>query len=153
MSAAVRTPEPRGDDSLRVLVVEDRPDSVLLLTRVLERSGCVVQTTRNGTEALMVANSFAPDAALIDIGLPGLDGLHVARELRKQDRKTLLVAITGRSEPNDILNSKAAGFDHHLTKPVDCGKLTEILASHRRMIHDSEIAISHSHGHLCIPSN
>jgi len=153
MRAAVKNPESHDDDSLRVLVVEDLPDSVLLLTRMLEQSGCVVQTTRNGTEALTVANSFAPDAALIDIGLPGLDGLHVARELRKLDENTLLVAITGRSEPKDILNSKEAGFDHHLTKPLDCGKLTAILASYRRMIHAPEAVNSNSHGHLCIPSN
>jgi DNA-binding response OmpR family regulator len=138
MSATARNPENNGG-WLRVLIVEDDPDSVLPLTRVLKQSGCVVQTTRNGTEALTVAEAFAPHAVLIDIGLPGLDGLHVARELRKRDRNAFLVAITGRSEPEDILSSKAAGFDHHFVKPFDCAALVSLLANRRRMIHESEV--------------
>jgi DNA-binding response OmpR family regulator len=117
----------------------DDPDSVLLLTLVLKQSGCVVQTTRNGTDALTVAETFAPHAVSIDIGLPGLDGLHVARELRKRDGKTLLIAITGRSEPKDLHNSKAAGFDPHFVKPLDCAALVSLLVSRRRVIHDTEV--------------
>jgi CheY-like chemotaxis protein len=110
-----------------VLIVEDSADSLQMLRKLLERAGHTVETARNGTEAIVVARSFAPNAVLIDIGLPGLDGFQVASALRKLDSTLLLVAATGRSDPDDLLKSQAAGFDYHLTKPLDFVELVRLL--------------------------
>jgi two-component system CheB/CheR fusion protein len=79
-----------------------------------------VETTRNGTEALVVAVQFRPHAVLIDVGLPGLDGLYVARQLRSAyAERLLIIAATGRSSPEDRRMSREAGCDYHLVKPLD----------------------------------
>src|SRR5262245_12139642 len=114
---------PANPPGLRVLVVEDCQESTRLVTRFLTAWGFKTETARNGTDALLLAEQFGPHAVLVDIGLPGLDGLHVAREIRKSAKDVLLVALTGRSEPEDIQSSKEAGFDHHLVKPVDFATL------------------------------
>lgn len=103
----------------QILVVEDDEDSAKVMACFLDAQGYAVQIARNGTEALVVARSFHPLVVLVDIGLPGLDGLHVARELKKTNDQALLIAITGRSEREDRIRSKQAGFDHHFVKPVD----------------------------------
>jgi two-component system, sensor histidine kinase len=118
---------PGDDDECRVLVVEDHSDTAALLVMTVEKEGHQVQATRNGTEALVVAVTFQPHIALIDIGLPGLDGLHVTRELRKFLPEILIVAITGRSEPQDVERSRAVGCNHHLIKPFDFNHLLVLL--------------------------
>ena len=85
--------------SCRVLVVEDNLDSAKALAITLTRDDHEVETTRNGTEALVVAAQFQPHIVLIDIGLPGVDGLYVARQLRRAHRELLIIAATGRSSP------------------------------------------------------
>lgn len=75
--------------------------------------------TRNGTEAIMVATRQRPHIALIDIGLPGVDGIYVARELRRLVPDSLLIAVTGREDSETVSQCLAAGFDHHYAKPVE----------------------------------
>jgi len=112
----------------KALVVEDNADSAAVLSKFLITLGYAVEIARNGTEALMVAASFAPDVVFIDIGLPGLDGWQVARALRSASgAKVRLIAVTGRSAEKDLLQSREAGFDHHLTKPLDYDVLKSVL--------------------------
>lgn len=114
-------------DVCRVLIVEDNADVANMLALALRRGGHDVQTTRNGTEAIVVAASYKPHVMLVDIGLPGVDGLYVVRKIRNTDGKLLIIATTGRSSPGDIQCSREAGCDHHLVKPVDLGALAAIL--------------------------
>ena len=113
--------------SCRVLVVEDNLDSAKALAITLTRDDHEVETTRNGTEALVVAAQFQPHIVLIDIGLPGVDGLYVARQLRRAHRELLIIAATGRSSPEDRRLSREAGCDYHLVKPLDFQVVTRIL--------------------------
>jgi CheY-like chemotaxis protein len=112
----------------RILIVEDDADSARYLSQLLLRFEYEVQVARNGTEALVVATSFRPHAAFVDIGLPGLDGHYVARELRKTHQSLLLVATTALSSPDDISRSIAAGFDRHFTNPLDISTIIAVLA-------------------------
>jgi CheY-like chemotaxis protein len=98
-----------------------------MLTSALRGFGAKIETVRNGTEAITVAKTFKPQIALIDIGLPGLDGYYVARELRKMIRNILIVAVTGRNAPEDFKRSQEAGCDHHLVKPVNIEHLILLL--------------------------
>jgi len=107
---------------LDVLLVDDNDDGRWMLRAVLEGAGHRVTEAVDGPQALERAAAGAFDVALIDIGLPGLDGLEVARRLRGMGPRfatTLLVAITGYGAPQDHARSRAAGFDLHLVKPVD----------------------------------
>jgi CheY-like chemotaxis protein/anti-sigma regulatory factor (Ser/Thr protein kinase) len=107
---------------LEVLLVDDNDDGRTMLRQVLEGAGHRVTEAMNGPQALDRAIAGTFDVALIDIGLPGLDGLEVARRLRRmgpQLATTLLVAITGYGAPADHARSRAAGFDLHMVKPVD----------------------------------
>jgi len=107
---------------LEVLLVDDNDDGRTMLRQVLEGAGHRVTEAVDGPQALDRAIAGAFDVALIDIGLPGLDGLEVARRLRRMGPRlatTLLVAITGYGAPQDHARSRAAGFDLHLVKPVD----------------------------------
>ncbi len=122
---AVSVPEHR----LRVLVVEDHVESAVIAVRLLAVAGHDIQTARNGTEALVVAEFFQPHVVLLDIGLPGLDGLHVARQLRKVRQDVLLIATTGRSGPDALRASQEAGCTYHLVKPLDFVKVVELLAA------------------------
>ena len=115
------------DNTCRVLVVEDNPDMARLLAMALEREGHDFQTARNGTEALVVAALYRPHVAIIDIGLPGLDGFYVARELRKIASEILIIAATGRSDPDAFERSREAGFDHHFVKPINLAALADVL--------------------------
>lgn len=117
------------DDACRVLIVEDNSDAAAFLTLALERQGHVVQATRNGTEALTVAAYFQPHIALIDIGLPGLDGIYVTTMLRRTNRRMLIVAVTGHSTPDDVNRTRQAGCDHHLPKPVDLPSVIQLMAA------------------------
>lgn len=111
----------------RILIVEDSPDVANMLRVALARGGYDVETTHNGTEAIVVAASYKPHAMLVDIGLPGVDGLYVVREIRKTDREVLIIATTGRSTPEDVERSREAGCDHHLVKPIDLGALVALI--------------------------
>jgi CheY-like chemotaxis protein len=116
-----------GEDVCRVLVVEDNPDVARLLERALEFHGHQTETTRNGTEAIAVAAQQRPHVALIDIGLPGVDGIYVARELRQLVPDALLIAVTGRSDQETVRRCLAAGFDHHYSKPIELETIIDLL--------------------------
>ena len=119
---------------LRILVVDDNQDSAISMTLLLELQGHEVHIAHAGQTALRVASEKRPDVILLDIGMPGMNGYEVARQLRSQDgfADTLLVAITGYGRPSDVIQTQSAGFDHHLVKPVDYDKLQAVLAAHCR---------------------
>ena len=118
--------EPR---TLRVLVADDDRDTVHTLTVLLEGHGYTVHGVHSGKDVLVVAPIFRPDALILDIGMPGLDGYEVARRLRalKRERPLRIVAITGWGQEADRARSREAGFDVHLVKPVDAGLLVRVL--------------------------
>ena len=115
---------------LRVLVVEDNEDSAEMMADLLRLGGHEVQVARDGVMALDIVLGFMPDIVLCDIGLPGMNGYEVAAHLRKQPelRRTHLVAISGYGRDEDRRRAKDAGFDHHLTKPVEPATLDALLA-------------------------
>ena len=115
----------------RIVLVEDNDDIRSNFRLVLERSGHAVVEARDGIDGLHKILEERPDAAFVDLGLPGLDGYEVARQVRARGHGPLLVAVSGYGQPEDRARSKGAGFDLHLTKPVDAGALQGILAAHR----------------------
>jgi signal transduction histidine kinase/DNA-binding response OmpR family regulator len=113
----------------RVLLVDDNRDAADLLGQALGRSGYAVTLAYDGPSAITAAAGAHPDVALLDIGLPGMDGYEVARHLRGVvDGSLRLVAITGYGLPADHERSQEAGFLAHLTKPLDVGEVQEVLA-------------------------
>ncbi len=117
--------------SLRVLVVDDNVDTATSLALLLRESGHDVRTAHDGLTALEAAIDYRPDVALLDIGLPGLDGFEVAKRMRQQPilQKAVLVAMTGYGKESDRQRSREAGFDHYLVKPAKFEKVQEILVS------------------------
>jgi two-component system, sensor histidine kinase len=116
--------------SLRVLVVEDNPDTRESLRLLLRCWGHQVEVAEDGLGGVRQALRFRPDVAIVDIGLPLLDGYQVARQVRAalQDG-VCLVALTGYGSPEDRALAFEAGFDHHLVKPADPEELQRVLAS------------------------
>jgi CheY-like chemotaxis protein/anti-sigma regulatory factor (Ser/Thr protein kinase) len=107
----------------RVLVVDDNIDGAEMLMAALETLGYAVALAHDGAQALDVAKRFEPDIALLDIGLPVMSGYELASRLRAMKADLHLVALTGYGQEEDRRRSTAAGFDVHLVKPVDLGKL------------------------------
>ena len=118
----------------RVVIVEDQDDARNMLRTMLELEGYEVIEADSGTRGLAVIEQMHPAVALIDIGLPGIDGYEVATRLRKTrgNRDTYLVALTGYGRPSDIESAFEVGFDNHLVKPLDPDKLFNILKVHGR---------------------
>jgi CheY-like chemotaxis protein len=118
-----------GDPSRLVLVVEDHDDSRRLMERLLQSLGYDPILAHDGRSGLEAASARQPAVALIDLGLPGgMDGFGVARELRaKWGRSIRLIALTGYGEAEFGEQSRAAGFEHHLTKPVHPDHLIRLL--------------------------
>ena len=100
---------------------------------LLQMEGYDVRLAYDGTEALASVQALPPDAILLDIGLPGMDGYEVAERIRSDPANgaTLIVAISGYGQADDRERSRQAGCDHHLVKPVDPVALSELLASVR----------------------
>ena len=115
---------------LRVLVADDNADSAETLAMVLETEGHELQIAHDGAEALRMALDWRPDVAILDIGMPGLDGHEVAEALRRTPglEGIALLAVTGWGSPEDRARSAASGFDVHLTKPVDPLQVLQVLA-------------------------
>ena len=113
----------------KVLVVDDNRDAARSLAALLELSGYTVSTAFSGADALAAGGRDRPQFVLLDIGMPGMNGYEVARIIRNQDwgRHVLLVAITGWGQEADIRLANEAGFDHHLTKPVDLADIEKLL--------------------------
>ena len=114
----------------RILVVDDNVDGATMLAMMLSFSGHDTQCTFSGPKALEIAVEFNPDVIFLDIGLPGMDGYEVAQRIRAnpQLKDIVLVALTGWGSEADRLRSKNAGFDEHLTKPVEPAAFDELLA-------------------------
>ncbi|HEX6690862.1 MAG TPA: ATP-binding protein [Burkholderiales bacterium] len=113
----------------RVLVADDNKDSADSLQRVLQLYGYDVRVAYDGAAALRLGASFRPEVAVLDIGMPGANGYDVAREIRRQQGARIkLVALTGWGQEGDRRRAMEAGFDFHLTKPVDPGVLNDLLA-------------------------
>ncbi len=114
----------------RILVADDNADALETLATVLELSGHEVFSAPNGSLALESAERHLPEVALLDIGMPLLDGYEVARRIRAQawGKRITLVALTGWGQDSDRRRSQEAGFDSHLVKPLDLEKLTQLLA-------------------------
>jgi CheY-like chemotaxis protein len=116
----------------RVLIVDDNADLAMGLARFLHLSGHDIRTSSDGRTALTVARNYHPDVVLLDIGLPGMDGYEVARRLREDEecRDTLIVAISGYGQPDDLRQGREAGFDYHFVKPLDHELLLSLLSVH-----------------------
>lgn len=127
VTAAMPTPEgqPR-----RILLVDDNVDGAYMLAELLRFDGHEVETAASGVEAIERFMRFQPDVALLDIGLPGLDGYEVARRIRELDAGQVvkLIALTGYGREEDRERARAAGFVQHLVKPVEFSTLQEALS-------------------------
>jgi signal transduction histidine kinase len=113
---------------IRVLVVDDNVDTAEMVCAALRRLGHDVAVAHDGPRAIDRALAFVPDVVLLDVGLPEMDGLEVARKLRGSGSRARLVALTGYGKPSDHEASRAAGFDSHLVKPVDLATLQQALS-------------------------
>jgi PAS domain S-box-containing protein len=123
-------PAPLGRWTSRVLVVDDNLDAAASLARFLKLLGHDVRTAHDGPSALELARVHRPQIVVLDIGLPGMDGYEVARRLRMEEygEGAVVIAASGYGKAEDRARSRAAGFDHHLVKPVDLDLLTGLFA-------------------------
>jgi PAS domain S-box-containing protein len=136
LSAPNPEDRPRQADTLtaaakrRVLIVEDDPDNRQTMKVLLELLGHEVFDAEDGVQGVEQAKANKPEVALVDIGLPGLDGLHVAQQIREAlGDKILLIALTGYGQEEDRRRALDAGFNAHLVKPVELEQLTQLLAN------------------------
>ncbi len=115
-----------------ILVIEDNVDAAKTTQMLLELKGYKVQVAFDGPSGIKEAQTFEPEAIILDIGLPGMNGYEVARDLRKLPgtKYALLIALSGYGQAEDFRKSKEAGFDHHLVKPVDIDKLQALMSAH-----------------------
>jgi signal transduction histidine kinase/ActR/RegA family two-component response regulator len=129
-SSAIAVKEEGRSTPHRVLLIEDSEDARQMLRIVLELAGHVVYDAPDGMRGLELANAVHPDVAIIDIGLPAMDGYQVARRLREdpQGRGMLLLALSGYDSADDLSRSLRAGFDYHLAKPVDVEHLERLIS-------------------------
>jgi CheY-like chemotaxis protein len=125
------TPPCKSHRALRILVVDDNVDTVLSFSMLLKEFGNEVRTAHDGPTAVQVAIEYIPDVVLLDIGLPGLNGYEVAKQIRNQSnlQNIVLVALTGYGQESDRQASIAAGFNHHLIKPARMGQVRKVLES------------------------
>ena len=116
--------------SERVLVVDDHHDAADSLVKLITALGYEAKAVYDGLEAVKQAAEYAPDMALIDIGMPGLDGFETVSRIRQQrgNGHLILVAVTGWSEAEDKRRAYEAGFDLHVAKPMSEKTLVELLA-------------------------
>src|SRR5439155_21163997 len=135
LTAETAAPEPRcpmlpvSTRPLRILVVEDNLDAAVTLGELLELFGYRVALAHDGMAAIELAEAFQPEVVLCDLGLPGVDGYQVARELRRRSAtaRVRLIAVSGYGMEEDRRRSGEAGFDLHLTKPLSFDELGRLL--------------------------
>lgn len=133
-ASQVESPPMQTKAQMRILVVDDLAASADTLMMLLEMEGYEVRVANEGMSALRIAQEFRPDAVLLDIGLPGMNGFEVANRLRGQpeSREALLIALTGYGEAESRSRSEAAGFDFHMVKPADVNQLLSLLADPKK---------------------
>jgi CheY-like chemotaxis protein len=129
-SSAGVTEKPTPVPTFRILVVDDNKDAANGLAKLLRIAGHEVKAAYDGLEALGAAAMFQPDIVVLDIGLPKLNGYEVAHRIRaERGNDVVLIAVTGWGQETDRRRSKEAGFDYHVTKPVEFAALKKMLAS------------------------
>ena len=113
-----------------MLIADDNSDSADTMSMLLQLSGHEVHVARNGAEALEVAKRVRPDVGVFDIGMPDLDGYQLAERIRHEawGKAMTLIAVTGWGQEADKRRAISAGFDHHLTKPVDPDRLEALFS-------------------------
>jgi two-component system CheB/CheR fusion protein len=112
----------------RIAIIEDQEDNRKMLASLLEMGGYTVYTARSGVEGTELVQRENPEVAIIDIGLPEVDGYEVARRIRETiGNQIVLIALTGYGQSQDVEKARAAGFDHHLVKPLQMDRLVEVL--------------------------
>jgi PAS domain S-box-containing protein len=118
----------------RLLIVDDNVDAADALRMNLEQAGYTVRVAYSGTDAMAAFRELQPDVVVLDLGLPDLSGIDVAKAIRgrREGRDVVLIALTGWGRDEDRLRTAEAGFDEHLTKPVDALVLLQVIAMHRR---------------------
>ncbi len=123
-------------DRRRILIVDDNPDAAELLGELLDLMGHETRVAFDGPSALEIVRTFQPDIAVLDIGLPVMDGYELARRLRQMPslQQTRLVALTGYGQLSDRHGSAAAGFNAHLVKPIEIALLETLIAGHERSV-------------------
>ena len=118
---------------LRILIAEDNQDSADSLKMLLEALGYEAHLAHDGESAVRAADALRPDAILMDIGLPGLNGYDAVRRIRTNSsgQGVLIIALTGWGQESDRARSAEVGIDHHLVKPLDLAVLQQLLGSSR----------------------
>ena len=124
---------PPEQSPLKVLIVDDNRDAAILLGKLLSMLGNNTRVVHSGFEALEAAHEFKPEAILLDIGLPDMDGYETAKMIREtpEGKDVTIVAVTGWGQQEDRERARLAGFDHHVVKPADSKHLMEILSTVR----------------------
>jgi signal transduction histidine kinase/ActR/RegA family two-component response regulator len=117
----------------RILVVDDNVDAASSLSILLEELGHEVATASDGEEGVTKAATFCPHVVFLDLGMPKMDGVEAAKGLRAlpEGGQTILIALTGWGQEHDLERTRAAGFDHHLLKPIESDSLEQLLSMHR----------------------
>jgi CheY-like chemotaxis protein len=118
------------DKRIKILVADDNEDAAAALSMLLEEMGHVVWRVNGGKQAVQAAGEFNPHLALLDIGMPGVNGFDACAQIRLQPGggSINIVAVTGWGQPEDVRKSRASGFDDHLVKPVDPAELLQLVA-------------------------
>jgi CheY-like chemotaxis protein len=130
-AAPAGSPPTGAGSSRRVLVADDNRDGADIMALLLQQDGYVVSVAHSGPEALAVAAQDKPQIAILDIGMPGMNGYEVAQRIRAHGwgANMLLIALTGWGQEDDKRKALEAGFDHHLIKPIDPDALEALMAA------------------------
>ena len=146
-SVIAATGPPRGDAAVRVLVVDDEPSLAELLSSVLRFEGWEVRTAADGQGAIRAARDFRPDAVVLDVMLPDLDGLDVLRRLRREQPRVCVLFLTARDAVEDRVAGITAGGDDYVTKPFS---IEEVLARLRGLLRRADLTRRHSENELAV---
>jgi two-component system, OmpR family, response regulator len=148
-SASIIAPAgpPLGGAEVRVLVVDDEPSLAELLSSVLRFEGWQVQTAADGQGAIRAARDFRPDAVVLDVMLPDLDGLDVLRRLRQEQPRVCVLFLTARDAVEDRVAGITAGGDDYVTKPFS---IEEVLARLRGLLRRADLTRRHSENELAV---
>jgi len=128
-AGAVQLEQPERGEKTRILIVDDNKDLAGSLARLLRILGHDVEVVFDGRKGIETARTYRPRVVLLDIGLPNLDGYHVARTLRQEGfNDTMIIALSGYGQEEDLKRSREAGMDHHLTNPVDVRTISQLIS-------------------------